>query len=199
MLSAGLTSRTSSRRERGAALLEVMVSILITSFGLLALAGLQTKMNAALLESYQRAQALVLLEDMTQRIQANQGLSVNYIAATLGTGDGLPVDCSGLATRALIDRCEWSNALKGAAEVNADGSQNLGAMIGARGCVEQLQAANAAMGVCQPAILRVSVAWQGMNATVAPAVSCGANLYGADDSLRKAVSSRVIVPLPACS
>jgi type IV pilus assembly protein PilV len=199
MLSAGLTSRASSRRECGAALLEVMVSILITSFGLLALAGLQTKMNAALLESYQRAQALVLLEDMTQRIQANQGLSVNYIAATLGTGDGLPVDCSGLATRALIDRCEWSNALKGAAEVNADGSQNLGAMIGARGCVEQLQAANAAMGVCQPAILRVSVAWQGMNATVAPAVSCGANLYGADDSLRKAVSSRVIVPLPACS
>jgi type IV pilus assembly protein PilV len=199
MLSAGLTSRGSSRRERGAALLEVMVSILITSFGLLALAGLQTKMNAALLESYQRAQALILLEDMTQRIQANQGLSANYIAATLGTGDGLPVDCSGLATRALIDRCEWSNALKGAAEVNADGSKNLGAMIGARGCVEQLQAANAAMGVCQPAILRVSVAWQGINATVAPAVSCGANLYGADDSLRKAVSSRVIVPLPACS
>ena len=200
MLSSGCAPRRGGlRRARGAALIEVMVAVLITSFGLLALAGLQTKMNAALLEAYQRAQALVLLEDMTQRIQANQGLSVNYIAASLGTDDGLPVDCSGLATRALIDRCEWSNALKGAAEVNADGSQNLGAMIGARGCIEQLQVANPGLGICQPAIFRVSVAWQGFNATVAPAVACGANLYGADDSLRKAVSSRVIIPLPACS
>ena len=200
MLSGGCTrlSRKSSRRQRGAALLEVMVAILITSFGLLALAGLQTKMNAALLEAYQRAQGLILLEDMTQRIQANQSMSVNYIAASLGTGDTLPVDCSALATRALIDRCEWSNALKGAAEVST-GGDNLGAMIGARGCIEQLQVANPATGICQPAIFRVTVAWQGFNATVAPAVSCGANQYGADDSLRKAVSSRVIVPLQSCS
>ncbi|HEX9721411.1 MAG TPA: type IV pilus modification protein PilV [Ramlibacter sp.] len=188
----------SARRERGAALLEVMVSILITSFGLLALAGLQTKMNSALLEAYQRAQGLVLLEDMTQRIQANQSSHATYIAASLGTGDAPQVDCSGLATRALIDRCEWSNALKGAAEIS-DADANLGAMIGARGCIEQLQAANAASGVCQPAIYRVTVAWQGFNATVAPAVSCGVDQYGEDDSLRKAVSSRVIVPLPSCS
>ncbi|MCM2252771.1 MAG: type IV pilus modification protein PilV, partial [Ramlibacter sp.] len=49
--------------QRGAALLEVLVAILITAFGLLALAGLQTRMNAAMMESYQRAQALTLLED----------------------------------------------------------------------------------------------------------------------------------------
>jgi type IV pilus assembly protein PilV len=188
----------SARRERGAALLEVMVAILITSFGLLALAGLQTKMNSALLEAYQRSQGLILLEDMTQRIQANQGMHTGYIAASLGTGDALPADCSALATRALIDRCEWSNALKGAAELNSTDA-NLGAMIGARGCIEQLQAANPASGICQPAIYRITVAWQGFNATVAPAVSCGLDLYGADDALRKAVSSRVIVPLPGCS
>ena len=72
-------------------------------------------------------------------------------------------------------------------------------MIGARGCIEQLQVANATAGICQPGIFRVTVAWQGLNATVAPAVTCGVNLYGDDDSLRKAVSSRVIVPLPSCS
>jgi type IV pilus assembly protein PilV len=191
-------TRRPERGQRGAALIEVLVSILIVSFGLLALAGLQTKMDSALLEAYQRAQALTLLQDMTERIQANQTLSVNYIAASLGTGDASPADCSGLATRALIDRCEWSNALKGAAATNT-GGDNIGAMIGARGCIEQLQAANPATGMCQPAIYRISVAWQGMNATVAPAVSCGLNQYGSDDSLRKAVSSRVIVPLPACS
>lgn len=189
--------RSAARGQNGAALIEVLVSILIVSFGLLALAGLQTKMNSALMESYQRAQALTLLEDMTQRIQVNQSMSSNYVAASLGTGDGLTTNCSTLATRALIDRCEWSNALKGAAATNS--GNNIGAMIGARGCVEQLQAANGAAGICQPAIYRVTVAWQGLNATVVPAVACGANQYGDDDSLRKTVSSRVIVPLPACS
>ena len=71
-------------------------------------------------------------------------------------------------------------------------------MIGARGCIEQLQAANATPGICQPGIFRVTVAWQGLNATVAPAVACGVDLYG-DETLRKAVSSRVIVPLLSCS
>lgn len=183
--------------ERGVGLIEVLVAIVITSFGLLALAGLQTKMNAALLESYQRAQALTLLGDMTQRIEANQNQNASYVASNVGTDDAAPEDCSAAGTRAQIDLCEWSNALKGAAEVS--GTDKLGAMIGARGCVEQLQAANAATGICQPAIYRVTVAWQGFNATVVPPVSCGANLYGTDDSLRKAVTSRVIIPLPACS
>lgn len=183
--------------QRGAALLEVLVAILITAFGLLALAGLQTRMNAAMMESYQRAQALTLLEDMTQRMQANQNQDVAYIAVSLGTDDAAPADCSGLGTRALIDRCEWSNALKGAAETV--GGANTGAMLGARGCIEQLQVASTAAGACRPAIYRISVAWQGLNATVAPAVACGVNLYGPDDSLRKAVSARVTVPLPACS
>ncbi len=184
--------------QRGAALLEVMVAILITSFGLLALAGLQTKMSAATMEAFQRAQALTLLEDMTQRIQANQNQHASYIAASLGTGDA-PADCTtgALPTRADVDRCEWSNALKGAAETSA--GANVGAMLGARGCIEQLQAPSVAAGACLPAIYRISVAWQGLNGTVAPAVSCGVNLYGADDSLRKVVSSRVIVPLLTCS
>ena len=184
--------------QRGVGLIEVLVAIVITSFGLLALAGLQAKMNAALLESYQRAQALTLLGDMTQRIESNQNHSVNYVAASVGTGDAAPSDCSTLVTRAQIDICEWSNALKGAAEVSAGGDK-IGAMIGARGCIEQLQAANPGIGICQPAIYRVTVAWQGLNATAAPAVSCGLNLYGADDSLRKAIGARVIIPLPACS
>lgn len=184
-------------RQSGAALIEVLVSILIVSFGVLALAGLQTKMNAALLESFQRAQALTLLEDMTQRMQANQNMSANYIVASVGTGDSQPTDCSTLTTRHEQDRCEWSNALKGASVTS--GGENVGAMTGARGCIEQLQAPNPAAGMCQPGIYRVTVAWQGFNGTVAPAVSCGTGEYGDDDSYRKAVSARVVIPLPGCS
>jgi len=184
--------------QQGAAMIEILVSILITAFGLLALAGLQTRMNAATLESYQRAQALTLLHDYAGRMEANGAQSANYVTASpVGTDDEEPADCSALTVRAERDRCEWSNALKGAAEVQ--GGANTGAMIGARGCVEQLSAANPASGVCQPAAYRISVVWQGFNATVVPPVGCAAGEYGADDSLRKAVSARIVVPLPSCS
>lgn len=193
--------RPGSSTQGGATILEVLVSIMITAFGLLALAGLQTRMNAAVLESYQRSQALTLLRDMTQRIQANQNESASYVTASpVGTDDTAPDDCSTLgaaATRAQMDLCEWSNALKGAGEKS--GTSNAGAMIGGRGCVEQLQAPNPAAGVCQPGIYRLTVVWQGLNATVAPSVSCGATLYGADDSLRRALVARAVTPLPACS
>ncbi|HET8744146.1 MAG TPA: type IV pilus modification protein PilV [Ramlibacter sp.] len=189
-------------RQRGTTLIEVMVSILITALGLLALAGLQTRMNAALMESNQRAHALTLLQDMTQRMQANMNQAAAYVTGTAdprGTGDAAPGDCSTLAapTRADLDLCEWSNALKGSHEVKDTAS--VGAMIGALGCVEQVQAPNPAAGVCQPGVYRVTISWQGFNSTVAPAVSCGADQYGSDDALRKAVSSSVVVPLQTCS
>lgn len=207
-----LTTRGSSRRwarpkadQSGATMIEVLVSIVITVFGLLALAGLQTRMNAAVLESFQRSQALSLLQDITERMQANLAQDTSYMVASLGTGDAQPADCSTVANpanpsyRALVDLCEWSNALKGAAETSEDGTTNMGAMIGARGCVEQLQPANPAPNICQPATYRVTIAWQGLSATVAPTSACGKDLYGTDDSLRRAISSRVIIPLPTCS
>lgn len=189
-------------RMAGATLLEVLLSIMITSFGLLALAGLQTKMNAAVYEGFQRSQALALLQDMTQRMQANRSQHAGYtvgVASPAGTGDSQPADCSSLATRAQIDLCEWSNALKGASELATTGGANAGAMVDGRGCIEQLQVENASSGVCQPAIYRVSVAWQGFTSTVVPPVACATDLYGSDDALRKVVSMRVVVPLPGCS
>jgi type IV pilus assembly protein PilV len=71
-------------------------------------------------------------------------------------------------------------------------------MVGARGCVEQLQAPNPAAGVCEPGIYRLSVAWQGMHPTKASSLPCGANQYG-PDSNRRVISVRLAVGLPACS
>lgn len=193
----GLRAPTRAR-QRGVGLMEILISVLITSFGLLGLAGLQTRMGQAQLESYQRAQALTMLADLTQRIQANVAQSASYVTASaLGTGDSTPASCASLSTRAQVDLCEWANALKGAAE-KTGGGDSIGAMLGARGCVEQLRAENATPGVCQPAIYRVTVAWQGMAPTVTPAVSCGLNAYGADDSLRRAIASEITKPLPGC-
>ena len=180
-------------------MLEVLVTIVILAFGMLGLAGLQGKIFTAEMESYQRAQAVVLINSMVERINANRNAAATYVLAagtSLGTGDAQPADCSGVAAGLARDQCEWSNALKGAAETS--GANKVGGAIGARGCVTQLQAENAAAGVCTPGIYLVTVAWQGLSATSIPGAACGQNAFGSDDRFRRALSTRVSIGLPAC-
>lgn len=187
--------RFDARREYGTTLLEVLVTIVILAFGLLGLAGLQSKILQAEFESYQRAQAILLLADMNERINTNRGQAASYASASaIGTGDSQPATCTGAAGPAR-DLCEWSNALKGASEKKS--SANVGAVVDARGCITQVQAPDPTQTVCQPGIYLITVAWQGMNPTAAPAVACGRNLYGTD-TYRRAISSQITVGLPSC-
>lgn len=185
--------------QQGTTMLEVLVTIVILAFGMLGLAGLQSKIFVAEMESYQRAQAVLLLNDMVDRINANRSAAATYVLAagtTLGTGDTQPADCSAAAAGLARDKCEWSNALKGAAETS--GGTKVGGVIGALGCVTLLQAENPTLGVCTPGIYQVTVAWQGLNATSAPSATCGQNSFGSDDRLRRALSARVSIGLPTC-
>jgi type IV pilus assembly protein PilV len=183
---------------RGTTMLEVLITIVILAFGLLGVVGLQSKMQVAEIESYQRAQAILLLQDMVDRINVNRPNAASYVSGSVfGTGFS-DSGCSS-ATGVALEQCQWHYALMGAAETS--GSTNLGAMIGARGCVEQLQAADPTAGVCTPGIYLVSVAWQGFsttNVTSAPAQVCGAGQY-TDDRLRRVIAARVVVGLPECS
>lgn len=182
-------------RALGFTLLEVLITLIVLAVGLLGLANLQSKMQVAQVESYQRAQAVLLLDDMVSRLNANRGQAADYVTASpVGTGDTQPAVCAE-ATTAAQDLCEWSNALKGASEKKD--TANAGAMIDGRGCVEQEQAPNPAPGVCAPGVYRVTVAWQGLGATVSPALDCARNSYG-DDALRRVVSLRTVIGLPGC-
>ena len=112
---------------RGVSLIEVLVTMVILAVGLLGLAGLQIRLQSSELESYQRTQALILLEDMTNRISTNRANAAAYVttaANPLGIGDSQPISCSGNGQS--YDVCQWSNALKGAAEQSSD-SINCGA------------------------------------------------------------------------
>lgn len=183
---------------RGFTLLEVLVTMVILAFGLLGLASLQAKVHVVELESYQRAQAVLLLEDMTNRLRANRANAASYVTGnTNPLGEGETAACAvSPATPVSTDQCQWSTSLKGAAETK--GGTNVGAMLGARGCVELIQAAVGAP-TCTPGIYRVTVIWQGMNPTVAPSLLCGQSLnaYGGD-SLRRAIAARVTIGQPGC-
>jgi len=179
------------RRAAGFALIEALVTLVILLVGLLGLVGLLLVTQRAETESYQRAQALVLLQDMVNRINTNRVAAGCYAFTTdavngvpyLGTGAAAAPACSlGTAqayTLANNDLATWSNLLSGSAETLSGNS--VGAMIGARGCVSY----DAVRGV-----YLVSVAWQGNSKTVAPGagLGCAMGLYG-DETQRRVVSA----------
>jgi type IV pilus assembly protein PilV len=184
--------------ERGLTLIEVLVTLVILVFGLLGIAAFQAKAQVGAVEAYQRAQAVVLLQDMRARLAGNPAQAGDYkTTAPVGTGDGLTGDCSAATTASASDLCEWSRALKGAALAAGSTSKASSAVIGARGCVEELQAKDETPGLCKPGIYRLTVAWQGLHPTKAPALACGKDLYG-DDSNRRAISVRVAIGVPRC-
>lgn len=169
----------SARTQRGVTLIEVLVTLLIVAFGLFGLVGLQARLQSAEMESYQRSQALILLNDMASRIAINRRLASTYVTSTpLGAG----IDCpTGTGSRQQVDAKEWCDALQGAAETS-DGAK-LGAMIGGRGCVQD-------MGNNE---YMVTVVWQGLVPIAAPpeSVACGKDMYD--------VAPTATVPTPPCS
>ena len=76
------------RLQQGINLVEVMVTVAITSIGLLGLNSLQLQANRSTQDSGNRSQAIWMLEDMTNRIRAN-----NIALASYDTG-GAAVSCA---------------------------------------------------------------------------------------------------------
>lgn len=175
----------STNRNAGFSLIEVLVTIVILMIGLLGLAGLQGKAMTSQMEAYQRSQALILLNDMADRINANRTNAAAYVTDTSPRGTGFNgsavLSCADL-TGSNLDLCEWHNALLGAAETL--GSTNVGAMIGARGCIYQTVAPTTGV----PGEYLIAIAWQGFNSTAAlttgVAAACGTGQYDSDTKRR---------------
>jgi type IV pilus assembly protein PilV len=159
-----------TRKQRGVSLIEVLIAMVILAIGLLGLVGLQGRLHITQVESYQRAQALILLQDMGNRIALNRGEAASYVTADpIGTGmvGGCP---AANTTRVERDVREWCQFLVGASETSFDGSA-VGAMVGGRGCVEEIEPGSNEF--------LITVAWQGLWPVAAPrdSVPCGAGDY----------------------
>jgi type IV pilus assembly protein PilV len=179
-------------RQSGLSLIEVLVTMVILLIGLLGMAVLLANSQKTESESYQRAQALLLLQDMATRINANRAVAPCYAITAaadgspfMGTGSTLvdpgPPPACGIGTVAAYtladqDLLEWHELLIGATET-LDGDE-VGTLTGARGCVT---------ADIPNRIYTISVAWQGLVPTAVPADPCGRNEYGAEN-LRRVVS-----------
>lgn len=115
---------------RGFSLLEVLIALLIFSFGMLGAAGLSVVSVRTNHSAYLRSQAGFLASSLADRIRNNVGhaalYNATYDSGTAGAGScGGACNATALATR---DRQLWSQQLVdllpgGTAEVNCDGAQ----------------------------------------------------------------------------
>lgn len=198
----------------GYTLIEAMVAMVILALGLLGLAGMMLHANRAEFESYQKKQALILLQDMVDRIQNNRLAASCYALTTdaangspyLGTGGASIPACTGgfgdatqLANqraRAQSDLQSWSDALQGTTEVVSisGANSNAGGAMNARGCV--VFDGQVTVGTSFYNKYTVSIAWQAKGDSAAPsgtALTCGKNSYSSE-SVRRAVSVPVWIP-----
>ena len=148
---------------RGFTLIEVLVTLVILTFGLLGIAGLMAKGQRIAFEAYQRQQAVALASDMAERIRGNRFLAsicptgpacTTYIAGAptttpLGTGayyndyrTGAIKDCASLTCSvqelALYDLALWDGLLEGYSEQQVSGGARIGGIVKARGCIVEL-------------------------------------------------------------
>jgi type IV pilus assembly protein PilV len=198
--------------QSGFTMIEVLITFIILVVGLLGLIGLQARTQQAELESYQRGQALVLLQDIVDRMNANrlESKSLVYVTGTttpLGGGGAL-TNCP--ATGAARDKCEWGNLLNGAAEVAtggtcdvSSGAKCVGAMLGARGCIvydatTELSDGTGAV-IAGTGIHTITVAWQGVSkgSTALASNLCGKNQFPDETQRRLATATMRIGALKA--
>jgi type IV pilus assembly protein PilV len=200
------TSAAPRTTQHGFSLLEVIITMAILAIGLLGLAGLQARAINAEADSFSRGQAIMLANDMADRMNSNlmdvttsTAAATGYNQQSVGSvlvefGTGYSNDCTtgsnttsvlqatccaAKTTIAARDLCEWDLALKGIGESNSGGSK-IGAMNGGRGCVFRTATAG---------IFQIDVVWQGRDIGVVPTDNtCGST---AITSRRAGVSRQI--------
>ena len=180
--------------------MEVLITMLIILIGLLGIVALQAKAQVAEIEAYQRTQALIIMSDIVNRLNANREAIACFVVTTntttgasyLGEGVAAPTGCTAStanynaqadAAIAAIDAL-----LDGSAEVGSTG--NAGAMAGARACISY--DATTEIGGAGTGYYKVIVTWQGMGDLTPPGatLNCAVGLYGpAPEVRRRAVST----------
>lgn len=188
------------RFQTGFSMMEILVTMLITLIGLLGIAALQAKAQQAEMESYQRAQALVLMSDIVDRININRATASCFIITTntttgtpfmgaAGTGHMAASACAA-STAAYNTQADAAiNALDSLLEGSAEvlNSNNVGAMIGARACISY-DSTTELDSVSGTGLYTVVVSWQALGDLTPPTANCANGLYGSETK-RRAVST----------
>ncbi|MGD8567926.1 MAG: type IV pilus modification protein PilV [Gammaproteobacteria bacterium] len=185
-------TRRIGRHQRGVTMVEVLVSIIVFSIGLIGIARLQVVSKQSNYDSVQRVTATVMAQDILSRMRANGSELFYYVTAaglnTLGRGsistEPTPVcssanSCSS-AQLAAHDLWEIEQALDGVSEQN-DSGDSLGGLSQPTACISGPNDGSAG-------VYTVTIVWRGKTELVnSNASTCGdgTGLYGSNNEYRR--------------
>ncbi len=191
-------------RAQGFALIEVMVTVLVITFGLISLAGLQLATKSGGNTSYQRTLALTVANEMLERINLNAaqasayhtGLNTGLGRASLGA---IGKNCASNANSctpaelAAWDLWNWERRLDGAGILDV-GNNDASGLLEALGCVVFTPDGAGSPNSGQ---VRVIVSWRSLTDTTDAAttadVTCGAVATGSDAGRQQVVLNGYVV------
>jgi type IV pilus assembly protein PilV len=174
--------------QSGFSLIEVLISALVITVGVLGMAGLQVGAKRAGYEAMQRTAASSLAQDMLERMRANPDKLTSYSSTALGDGSISSVPdpicshstlspCTSVQL-AVYDLWAWEQAIDGATELNSE-DEAVGGLVTPTGCITVTGSA-----------VTIAIAWQGYQDMSSPAGStcgAGAGKYGDNDAKRQLV------------
>lgn len=203
-------ARTGSRpsRQSGVTLIEALVTFVILSVGLLGIVSLQAVSKSAQHQGIQRSKAVMLANDLVERIRINPAGLATYTAGGLttplggGTLSAPATDCAAALCDApdliaAYDLWLWEQSIDGAT-VTVTGSdavtRNATGLIAPQACVRF----TAEPGMLSTGLVEVIIQWRGLGETedAVAAVggeACGGAAAGADDYRRQLVVSTFVI------
>jgi len=156
--------------QRGFSLIEAMVAIVVMALGILGILGVQLRTLADNQTGVRRAQALRLIEDLSERIKANPdaiGNATSYVSnwgATLSTptdcsiATGFPTTSCSPAQLAAYDKDRWIRSVRAALPmgdaaifISPSDTRELGVMIAWRASERVTSASDTYTSVFTPA------------------------------------------------
>ena len=181
---------TSRKSNRGFSMLELLITVIVFSVGLLTVAGLQTVSKQANFEAIQRTSASQVAYGLLEDMRVNGDAIGDYLAAgTLGNGSigAEPVpncstgnDCTAVQ-KAAHDMWFWEQILDGNLETNA--GVGTGGLVTPTLCIT-----GPAGGVA--GVYVVSIVWRGtasLNNAVNNACGTLTGNYGANNEFRRII------------
>lgn len=116
------------RRQSGLGMIEILVAVLILSIGLLGLAAMQVTSTKMTTQAQQKTQAILLAQDLIERVRANRDNAADYDGLEVTDADSCETDFNPDAGNVEAnDEAEWTNGVRcllgdGQADVTVNGS-----------------------------------------------------------------------------